>query len=249
MPPVLGPVSPSPTRLWSCAVASGSTCSPSQSAKKLASSPTRNSSITTSAPAAPNAPAKQASMAASAAAARLGDDHAFAGGKPVGLDDDRQGLRGEVGLGGARIVEAAVGGGRDGELAAQVLGEALGAFELRRRLGRAERLDPGRGQIVGDARPPAAPRGRRPRSRSRCSRQKRDDSRVVGHIEGHAVGDLGDAGIARRAVELAEQRAGRRCAQASACSRPPEPMRRTFIQLPRKSSGKAPSNWPRDAPS
>ncbi len=29
MPPVLGPVSPSPTRLWSWAVASGSTCVPS----------------------------------------------------------------------------------------------------------------------------------------------------------------------------------------------------------------------------
>src|SRR6266849_8458958 len=51
MPPVLGPVSPSPTRLWSCAVASGSACVPSISAKKLASSPAKNSSTTTSAPA------------------------------------------------------------------------------------------------------------------------------------------------------------------------------------------------------
>ena len=34
---------------------------------------------------------------------------------------------------------------------AEVLGEALGAFELGRGLGRAERLDPGGGQIVGEA--------------------------------------------------------------------------------------------------
>src|SRR4029079_7486253 len=46
MPPVLGPVSPSPTRLWSCAEASGTAVSPSTRANRLASSPTRNSSIT-----------------------------------------------------------------------------------------------------------------------------------------------------------------------------------------------------------
>jgi hypothetical protein len=31
MPPVLGPVSPSPMRLWSCAAASAIACLPSQS--------------------------------------------------------------------------------------------------------------------------------------------------------------------------------------------------------------------------
>ena len=66
MPPVLGPSSPSPTRLWSCAVPMGSTFSPSQRMKKLASSPSMNSSITTSAPALPNSPPNMSSMAASA---------------------------------------------------------------------------------------------------------------------------------------------------------------------------------------
>jgi hypothetical protein len=50
--------------LWSCAAASGSAHLPSTSAKKLASSPRRNSSITSSDPAAPKAPEKQASIAA-----------------------------------------------------------------------------------------------------------------------------------------------------------------------------------------
>ena len=48
MPPVFGPLSPSQTRLWSCAEASGIAVSPSHSAKNEASSPTRQSSITIS---------------------------------------------------------------------------------------------------------------------------------------------------------------------------------------------------------
>ncbi len=66
MPPVFRPVSPSPTRLWSCAVPIGRTVSPSQSTKKEASSPSMNSSITTSAPASPNSPPNMSSTAASA---------------------------------------------------------------------------------------------------------------------------------------------------------------------------------------
>jgi hypothetical protein len=67
MPPVLGPVSPSPTALWSWAEASGSAYPPSTKAKKLASSPSRNSSITRVAPAAPNRPAASASSIAASA--------------------------------------------------------------------------------------------------------------------------------------------------------------------------------------
>ena len=53
---MFGPVSPSPTRLWSCAAPSGSAVLPSHSANSETSSPTRHSSITTEAPASPNAP-------------------------------------------------------------------------------------------------------------------------------------------------------------------------------------------------
>src|SRR6266850_3601445 len=53
MPPVLGPSSPSRRRLWSWLVASGSALVPSLMTMKLASSPCRNSSTTTRAPASP----------------------------------------------------------------------------------------------------------------------------------------------------------------------------------------------------
>ena len=69
MPPVLGPVSPSPARLWSWAETSGSAVLPSTRAKKLSSSPSRNSSITSSAPASPKTrSAIMLSMAAVASA-------------------------------------------------------------------------------------------------------------------------------------------------------------------------------------
>ena len=50
MPPVFGPWSPSRSRLWSWLVASGSTCVPSLMTMKLASSPSRKSSITSRSP-------------------------------------------------------------------------------------------------------------------------------------------------------------------------------------------------------
>ena len=59
------------------------------------------------------------------------DDDALAGGKPVGLDDDRRALRADIAFRRRGIVEALVGGGRNVVVAAQILGEALRAFELR----------------------------------------------------------------------------------------------------------------------
>ena len=102
---------------------------------------------------------------------RLRHDHALAGGEPVGLDDDRRALLAHIGLGGRGGGEALIGGGRDVVRPAQVLGEALGAFELRRRLARPERLDAGGGEIVDDAGARAAPRARPRRGRCRCARQ------------------------------------------------------------------------------
>ncbi|MCY1460815.1 hypothetical protein D9M71_784040 [compost metagenome] len=71
MPPVFGPVSPSPTRLWSWLVAIGSTLWPSTMTMKLASSPSRNSSITTREPASPKALPASMSRTASSASARV----------------------------------------------------------------------------------------------------------------------------------------------------------------------------------
>ncbi len=64
MPPVLGPRSPSKMRLWSWLEASGSTLRPSTMTMKLASSPSRNSSITTRRASSPGPlPASMASIA------------------------------------------------------------------------------------------------------------------------------------------------------------------------------------------
>ena len=54
MPPVFGPLSPSSARLWSCTDAIGTTREPSENTRNDTSSPSRNSSITTRAPALPN---------------------------------------------------------------------------------------------------------------------------------------------------------------------------------------------------
>ena len=63
MPPVLGPASPSKARLWSCAPPSETTVSPSTRQNRLASSPVRHSSTTTTVS---PSPANWASTAASA---------------------------------------------------------------------------------------------------------------------------------------------------------------------------------------
>ena len=69
MPPVFGPVSPSPTRLKSCAGASATARWPSQIAKIETSGPVMPSSMITVRPASPNdAPESLARTSASASA-------------------------------------------------------------------------------------------------------------------------------------------------------------------------------------
>ena len=141
MPPVLGPVSPSPMRLWSWLEASASTFLPSTMTMKLASSPSRNSSMTTRAPASPSLlPDSMSSMAACASARRHGDDDALAGSQAVGLDDDGRALLVDVGMCCGRLGKSGEFRGRDVVAGHEVLGEILRGFELRGFLGRAENL-------------------------------------------------------------------------------------------------------------
>ena len=73
---------------------------------------------------------------------------ALAGGEPIGLHNDgRTGLR-QIGEGGILIGEPGEGGGGDAAFRAQILGESLRAFELRRGLGGSEGTDTGRLEIV-----------------------------------------------------------------------------------------------------
>src|SRR5262249_55050989 len=59
-----------------------------------------------------------------------GNGHALAGGKAIGLDDDRGALLADISLRLRRVVEALVGAGRNVVAGADVLGEALRALEL-----------------------------------------------------------------------------------------------------------------------
>src|SRR5688500_12393302 len=158
MPPVFGPVSPSPRRLWSCDVASGSTCLPSAMTMKLASSPSRNSSTTMTRPASPNSPANMPSAAAMASAApgvaeiarehalgcadgvvgTRGDDHALSCGEPVRLDHDRRALRADRRRIECLARECGVTRSRDAVAHQEFLGELLAALEPGRELARPE---------------------------------------------------------------------------------------------------------------
>ena len=145
-------------------------------------------------------------MPASASASRHGDDDAFAGVQAVGLHHDRRAVLLHVGLGGLRIAKFREAGGRNLVRGAKLLGEGLGAFELRRdRLG-AERLDAGLLQIVHQA---------RDQRRFGADHHQVDlvrlaegrDRRVVGDLEVDDLRFLGDARIARRRIELGQERA------------------------------------------
>ena len=205
-------------------------CSPSHSASSDTSGPSSRCSISTRAPAPPKRRSiRQACTARSASATRLAHEHALAGGQAVGLDHHVA-----VGLG-------------DGELGG---GRACRRSRTRRwarrrrpsppwrtpssprsggRRGGAEAGDAGRLPAGRPARPPAAPRGRSRPGRRAARRPARSAPRRSsdGRRRGRCA-SAGDAGVAGRGVQLAQAgRAGR--PQASACSRPPDPTRRTRI--------------------
>ena len=111
---------------------------------------------------------------------------------------------------------------------AEILGEALGAFELRRRLRRPEMLDAGRVESVckpGDERRLGADDD----EVDGVVRAKANHGRVVGDVERDALGDAPQCRHSRAHNRASSTAGWRLSAQASACSRPPEPISRTFI--------------------
>ena len=161
MPPVLGPVSPSPTRLWSWAEASA-TARGAVDQREQAGFLAFQEFLDHHRPVAGRADRGLGLVAGH------GDGDALAGGEAVGLDHhrDRKAVeRGQrIGLG----LDPDVGGGRDSGARAEILGEALGAFELGGGGAGAEGGDAGGSGGVGDARRPAALRGRRRSGRCRA---------------------------------------------------------------------------------
>ena len=69
-------------------------------------------------------------------------DHTLARGQAVGLDDDGRAQSVDVGMGQRRVAERFVGRRGNAMACHEGLGEGLGAFKLRRGLGRAEHLEP-----------------------------------------------------------------------------------------------------------
>jgi hypothetical protein len=122
---------------------------PSVSAKKLASSPTMNSSITTSAPAAPKLPENMSTSAFVAWLSVSAMMTPLPAARPSALMTTGRPNFGSAAR--ASASDAHIGGGRDVRPRAQVLGEAFGAFELRRRLVRPEYRHVRRAQRIGEA--------------------------------------------------------------------------------------------------
>ncbi len=207
MPPVLGPLSPSPTRLWSWLVAIGSTFSPSTMTMKLASSPSRNSSMTTRAPASPKALPESMSRTASSASCRvMATITPLPAARPSALTTIGapafQGMGAQVGQGRLDFGEVLVVGSGDLVAGQEVLGEGLGAFQLGGGGGRAEDVQAARAEQVDHA--------------LHQRRFRADDGQLdvllgeVGqlldgqHVDGHVftLGFGGGAGVARGNEDL-----------------------------------------------
>ena len=76
------------------------------------------------------------------------DDHAFACGQAIRLDDDGHTLLIDVGMGSRRVGEGFIGRGGNTVALHEGLGKRLGAFQLRSRLGWAKDFEPVRAELI-----------------------------------------------------------------------------------------------------
>lgn len=131
--------------------------------------------------------------------------HALAGGKTIGLDDDRRALGADIGFGLRSIVETLVGACRNVVAGADILGEAFGALELGCSSGRTENHKAIGAQPVGEA-------GNQRRLRAdndeidRLVLAEGRDRFVILDVNRHEDGVFGNAGIAGCGVEFRHQR-------------------------------------------
>ena len=199
MPPVFGPVSPSPTRFVSWAASSSTQFPlPSVTANMLTSGPSRISSTTTVEPASPNSrPSSDARIAVSALGTVARDRDALARGEPVGLHDRRA----------AELVDERDRVLHTVERAAPRGGDVAACHDLLRE--RLRPLDPGGGsvraedgvamlaELVGEAGDERV-LGADDREPDVALPDDAEDALlIVGADLGHALGHLGDPGVAR----------------------------------------------------
>ncbi len=225
MPPVLGPVSPSPTRLWSRAVPRNTASVPSHSANRLTSSPSRHSSITTG-PA-----AIRRSIAASASASVCATTTPLPAARPSALTTiGGAAAAGELArLGG--VGEALPARGGDAGGLGHLLGEGLAAFQPGRGGGRAAAGDARRRHRVRQAGDQRRLRARHHQVDLRCGWRTAPARRgpVAPIGTSSASGAMpGLPGATHSLVSSGEAAS----AQASACSRPPDPISSTRIPHP-----------------
>ena len=226
MPPVFGPSSLSPRRLKSCAGCIGSTVVPSVIANSDTSGPSRYSSIST---------CSHSAACAERLVAVRGDHDALAGGQPVVLHDVRRPERVDRlrGLLGRRTHVGPAG--RHTRRGHHVLGERLRPLDLRRPPGTGRRRR-SRPRAAGrPARPPAAPpvRPRPDRRRTRvasattASWSEMSTERQTIVCPSYAGRNTAMPGLPGAATTCSTSESWA-SAQTSACSRPPEPITKTF---------------------
>ena len=124
-----------------------------------------------------------------------GHGYALAGGKPVRLDDDRCALLALIGLGRGGIGEPLVGAGRNIVAGAKVLGEPLGALQLRGRRRGSEDGKAGVAQTVRKTRHQRRLRADDDEPDVLTTAEVDDGGMIVG-VEGHKFRMLGDARVA-----------------------------------------------------
>ena len=150
MPPVLGPVSPSPTRLKSWAGARATARTPSQIAITDSSGPVRPSSITTRRPAGPNAAPDSLAAASAMAASRSSvTSTPLPAARPSVLTTHGPGSDRRNSTAGPTSSKTPYAGGRHAGLGQQVLHPGLGALQPGPVRARPEHQRPGGSQPVG----------------------------------------------------------------------------------------------------
>ncbi|GAA3228199.1 hypothetical protein GCM10020256_40270 [Streptomyces thermocoprophilus] len=130
----------------------------------------------------------------------VGDDDALAGGETVVLDDVRRAERVEGGGGLLRGRTDVGAGGGDAGGGHHVLGEGLGALQLRGLLGGPEHRDAGLAHGVGDSGDERGLRADDDQLGAQLRGQRGHGGAVQG-VDLVQLGDLGDAGVAGCAVQ------------------------------------------------
>ncbi len=134
----------------------------------------------------------------------IGDDHALAASKTVGLDDDRCAVARDKGFRRCRIAEAAVSGGRDLRTHAELLGKGLRGFDCRGRSTRTEGRNPFGFERIDE--PQDERRFRADHDEiDPLAAAEPDQPLDVGRADRDAFGFIGDPGIAGGAEQTIDQ--------------------------------------------